>query len=310
MNRIRHSLFVGQFISIMEIMNLFIIPYLIILYFLDMPVYDIIICILVYIFFIFFIVTYQIIHIKCKKVDINKFESIFENIVYKEKNVKMNEEDIVAFFNSLPIDLLNKIRKDKLKIYFRNRKKKEMKKQINGFYKVSSNYIVVYLIDNIFSFRTFLHEFSHYIDYSFGRISNSMAFRDYLIKFRYSEYLSVENKMIVSSLKLGEPLIKGLNRGKIKQKIQRLVYYMFSIKVFSNIFYIPYGLKNCIELFPELFCNNVKNGGSSFLAIPKNYYNLIFCEYDKYGETEKLIKMFEDIIFMKKWKYPKLNVKK
>lgn len=310
MNRIRHSLFVGQFISIMEIMNLFIIPYLIILYFLSMPIIDIFICFIVYISFMIFIVTYQIIHIKCKKVNMNKFESIFENIVYKEKNVQMNEDDIISFFNSLPKDLLNKIRKDKLRIYFRNRTKREMKKQVNGFYKVSSNYIVVYLINNTFSFRTFLHEFSHYIDYSFGRISSNMTFRGYLFKFRYSEYLSVEKKSMISSLKPGESLIKGLNRGKREQKIQRLVYYILSIKVFSNIFYIPYGLKNCVELFPELFCNNIKKGGSSFLCIPKDYYNSIFYEYDKYGETEKLMKMFEDIIFMRKWKYPKLKVKK
>ena len=30
----------------------------------------------------------------------------------------------------------------------------------------------------------------------------------------------------------------------------------------------------------------------------------------KYGETEKLMRMFEDIIFMRKWEYPKLKVKK
>lgn len=293
-------MFIGQLRTVVSGLWLFVFVYLLSLYFLGFAFSDIFICFMAYLFFSVFIVICQLIEIKYRKVNLNKYEEVIKDLVYKEKNIVVDIKDIQQFFYKIPIELKEKVYKDKLRIYLISDKGKK----VNGYYKISKNSIYIIVRKENINFKTFLHEFAHYIDYSFGGLSRNIFIRWLLVKFRYSEFkLLKESMLIVGKSNQNSSLITRINKSRFKQRISRLIFYFigYKNKIVQNT--LSYGLTNHIEFFSELFCESIYLLGKGKIeAVPDVFFVVPFNYYSKYGNVDRIKGFFSGLLFCKLYK--------
>lgn len=295
-NRYIHNLFIGQLRTVVSSLWIFVFVYLLFLYILGFAFFDIFICFIAYLFFSVFIVICQLLEIKYRKVNINKYEEVVNCLIYKERGLVVDTKEIREFFCKIPIELKEKVLKDNLRIYLIT----DNGKKVNGYYKISKNSIYIIVRKEKINFKTFLHEFAHYIDYSFGGLSRNIFIRVLLLKFRYSEFKLLKDSMlVVGKYSQNSSLIERINKSRFKQKMSRVIFYFLGYKNKIILNTLPYGLINHIEFFSEIFCESVYLMGKDKIeAIPNEYFLFPLTTYSKFGNVERIKIFFSNLLFV------------